>query len=184
MTHKVGLILGSTRPSRISPEIAAWLQRNLAQPDLSIDLIDLATINLPLLDEVAQPSSGIYHEAHTQQWSQLIQGYDGFVLLFPQYNWGYPAPLKNALDYLYQEWAHKPVSLVSYGGHGGFQAAQGMNLVVRGLKMRLLTNNLQITLRSADLNDQGHFIETDQALAPYVFNAQQMGAEFSHLLNN
>jgi len=182
MTKKIGLILGSTRPSRISPSIAAWLQKTMAQPDLTIDLIDLAEINLPLLDEVEMPSTGIYHEAHTQKWQQLIQGYDGFVLLFPQYNWGYPAPLKNALDYLYKEWAHKPVSMVSYGHHGGFQAAQGVNLIIRGLKMRPLTNNLQISLNGADLDDQGHFIDTDQALAPYAFNAQQLGAEFSHVL--
>lgn len=184
MTYKIGLILGSTRPTRISPDIAAWLQQNLAQPGLDVDLIDLAAINLPLLDETEQPSTGIYHEAHTQQWSQLIQGYDGFILLFPQYNWGYPAPLKNALDYLYKEWAHKPVSLVSYGGHGGFQAAQGMNLVVRGLKMQLLTNNLQITLHRADLDEQGHFLDVNQALAPYTFNAHQIGAEFSHVLGD
>lgn len=182
MTKNIGIILGSTRPSRISPSIAEWLQKNMAQPDLQIDFIDLATIDLPFLDESEQPSTGIYHQAHTQVWSQLVQEYDGFVLLFPQYNWGYPAPLKNALDYLYKEWAHKPVSMVSYGGHGGFQAAQGMALVIRGLKMQLLTNNLQISLRKDELDDRGQFIDPDTALAPYAFNAQQLGAEFSHVL--
>lgn len=182
MTKKIGLIIGSTRPSRISPSIANWLQQAAAQPELSIDLIDLAKINLPFLDEVAMPSDGNYALDHTKQWSQLIQRYDGFILLFPQYNWGYPAPLKNALDTLYAEWRGKPVSLVSYGGHGGFQAALGMQLVVRGLKMPIMTNNLRIDLKKPDLTEDGQFIDPAQALAPYAFDAQQLGAEFVHRL--
>lgn len=184
MTKKIGLIIGSTRPSRISPSIASWLQEHVTQPGLTVDIIDLAAINLPFLDEEAMPSDNQYQLAHTKQWSQLIQGYDAFILLFPQYNWGYPAPLKNALDTLYWEWRGKPVSLVSYGGHGGFQAALGMQLVVRGLKMPIMTNNLRIDLKKPDLDDAGHFKDTDQALAPYLFDAKQLGAEFVHRLNN
>jgi NAD(P)H-dependent FMN reductase len=86
------------------------------------------------------------------------------------------------LDYLYKEWAGKPVSMVSYGSHGGFQAALGVNLIIRGLKMQPLNNNLQISLHRADMDDQGHFIDVDQALAPYAFNAQQLGAEFQNSL--
>ncbi|MFC6261408.1 NADPH-dependent FMN reductase [Levilactobacillus fujinensis] len=183
MTKKIGLIIGSTRPNRISTSIATWLQPAVAQEGLAVDLIDLAKIDLPFLDEPGQPADGNYTLAHTKAWSQLIQGYDGFILLFPQYNWGYPAPLKNALDYLYAEWRGKPVSLVSYGGHGGFQAALGMQLVVRGLKMPLMTTNLQLTLRKQDLDDNEQFIDPAQALAPYAFNANQMGAEFLNRLS-
>lgn len=184
MTKKIGIIIGSTRPNRISLSIATWLQTAMAQSDLQIDLIDLADIQLPFLDEVAQPSDGHYELAHTKAWSQLIQSYDGFVLLFPQYNWGYPAPLKNALDYLYTEWRGKPVSLVSYGGHGGFQAALGMQLVVRRLKMQLMSTNLQLTLKKTDLTENEQFIDAQQALAPYQFYAQQLGAEFVHRLTD
>ena len=182
MTKKIGIIIGSTRPNRISMSIATWLQTAMDQSDLQIDLIDLADIQLPFLDEVAQPSDGHYALAHKKAWSQLIQSYDGFVLLFPQYNWGYPAPLKNALDYLYTEWRGKPVSLVSYGGHGGFQAALGMQLVVRGLKMQLMSTNLQLTVKKTDLTENEQFIDAQQALAPYQFYAQQLGAEFVHRL--
>jgi len=184
MTKKIGLIIGSTRPSRISPSIAAWLQEHVAHEGLSIDLIDLAKINLPFLDEEAMPSDGNYQLDHTKAWSQLIQGYDAFILLFPQYNWGYPAPLKNALDTLYAEWRGKPVSLVSYGGHGGFQAALGMQLVVRGLKMPMLTNNLQIDLKRDALDEAGQFKDPEEALAPYTLVAEQLGAEFAHRLND
>ena len=42
---------------------------------------------------------------------------------FVQYNWGYPASLKNALDYLFPEWNGKPAGIISYGGRGGGKAA-------------------------------------------------------------
>lgn len=180
---KIAIIIGSTRPSRISPSIAQWLQTNLQTTDLAVDLIDLAKVDLPLLDEAAMPSDGNYTLPHTKKWHDLITGYQGYVLLFPQYNWGYPAPLKNALDCLYSEWRHKPVSMVSYGGHGGFQAALALSLVLRGLKMRRLTNNLEITLKPDELDDNGQFKDAEQALAPYKFDVRQLSAEFTHLLH-
>lgn len=181
---KIGIIVGSTRPSRIGPSIADWLQKHLKTPDLDVDVIDLAQINLPLLDEIAMPSDHHYELEHTQQWSQLIQGYQGFVLLFPQYNWGYPAPLKNALDCLYDEWRGKPVSMVSYGGHGGFQAALALSLVLRGLKFNRLSTNIEISLKASDLDHTGHFKYANQSLAPYEFDVQQLSAAFSHVLAN
>lgn len=181
-TPKIGIIIGSTRPSRIGPSIADWLQKELTTDQLAVDVIDLAQIDLPLLDEVNMPSDGQYELAHTQQWSQLIQGYQGFVLLFPQYNWGYPAPLKNALDCLYSEWRGKPVSMVSYGGHGGFQAALALSLVLRGLKFNKLSTNLELSLKKDELDDHGHFKDPAKSLAPYAFNVHQLSAEFSHVL--
>lgn len=181
---KIGIIVGSTRPSRIGPSIADWLQKQLKTPHLDVDVIDLAQIDLPLLDEIAMPSDGHYELEHTKNWSRLIQGYQGFVLLFPQYNWGYPAPLKNALDCLYSEWRGKPVSMVSYGGRGGFQAALALSLVLRGLKFHRLSTNIEISLKSADLDSHGHFKAPNQALAPYEFNVQQLSAEFQHVLTD
>jgi len=181
-TPKIGIIIGSTRPSRIGPSIADWLAKQLRTPDLDVDVLDLAQIDLPLLDERHMPSDGVYELDHTKAWSDLVTRYQGFVLLFPQYNWGYPAPLKNALDCLYQEWRNKPVSMVSYGGHGGFQAALALSLVLRGLKFNQLSNNIEISLKPDDLDETGHFKYANQALAPYAFNAHQLSAEFSHVL--
>lgn len=182
-TPKIGIIIGATRPSRIGPSIADWLQKHLQTEHLAVDIIDLATLDLPLLDEEAMPSDNAYQLDHTKQWSQLVSSYDGFVLLFPQYNWGYPAPLKNALDCLYKEWRGKPVSMVSYGGHGGFQAALALSLVLRGLKFNRLSTNIEISLKAPELDDFGHFKNANQSLAPYAFNVQQLSAEFSHVLS-
>lgn len=181
-TPKIGIIIGSTRPSRIGPSIAKWLQKNLTTAQLTADIIDLAQIDLPLLDEEHMPSEHHYELPHTQAWSDLIAGYQGFVLLFPQYNWGYPAPLKNALDCLYSEWRQKPVSMVSYGGHGGFQAALALSLVLRGLKFDRLSHNIEISLKAPELDDTGHFIDPLKSLAPYQFDVAQLSAEFTHRL--
>jgi NAD(P)H-dependent FMN reductase len=70
---------------------------------LQYELIDLAEINLPFLDEPLKAGLRQYEHEHTRAWSELISGYDGFLFVFPQYNWGYPAPPKNALDFLYYE---------------------------------------------------------------------------------
>ncbi|MGO3603660.1 MAG: NADPH-dependent FMN reductase, partial [Enterococcus malodoratus] len=95
MKKKIGIILGSNRPTRIGGEIADWVKKQMEHEKLTIDIIDLAVINLPFLDEPDIPAMGNYQNEHTKNWSQLIQQYDGFVLLFPQYNWGYPAVMKN-----------------------------------------------------------------------------------------
>ena len=66
---------------------------------------------------------GQYEHEHTRAWSRTVSSFDGFIFVFPQYNWGYPAALKNALDFLFLEWRDKPVSFLTYGTRGGNMAA-------------------------------------------------------------
>ena len=113
---KIAIIVGSNRPTRICRTVAEWVMNEMQHEALSLSLLDLAEVNLPFLDEPEIPAHHSYQNPHTKAWSKMVSGYDGFVLVFPQYNWGYPAVLKNALDYLYDEWAHKPVSVMCYGG--------------------------------------------------------------------
>jgi NAD(P)H-dependent FMN reductase len=117
---RVAVVVGSTRPTRICPGIAEWV-KNVAQHDspLHYELVDLAEVNPPFLDEPLMAALGQYEHEHTRAWSRTVATFDGFIFVFPQYNWGYPAPLKNALDYLYVEWRDKPASFVTYGTRGG-----------------------------------------------------------------
>lgn len=148
---KVAIIIGSVRPNRRSKQVADWLHIQLMKSDkVQFDEIDLAQIDLPMLDEPKLPVTGQYIHAKTREWSALIQSYDGFVFVFPQYNWGYPAVIKNAIDYLAKEWAGKPVSLVTFGGHGGSQAQIAMRMVAAGLKMQVMAVNLEIKLSPND----------------------------------
>jgi NAD(P)H-dependent FMN reductase len=148
---KVAILIGSVRPNRRSKQVADWLRVQLMKSQqVHFDVVDLKKVNLPMMNEPHIPFTGLYTHAKTRKWSKLVQSYDGFIFLFPQYNWGYPAALKNAIDYLAKEWQGKPVSLVTFGGHGGSQAQAAMRLVVTGLKMKQLAVNPQISLMPGD----------------------------------
>ncbi|KAH7336444.1 putative NADPH-dependent FMN reductase [Rhexocercosporidium sp. MPI-PUGE-AT-0058] len=145
-SHKIGIILGSTRSPRVCPQIGTFITNTLTPlvpSGMEFSLIDISTNPLPLYDEPGIPSliteaSG-YKHAHTQAWSLLISSHSAFIFLTPQYNWGYPASLKNAIDYLYFEWRDKPTMIVSYGGHGGGKAASQLRQVLEGgLKMKVV----------------------------------------------
>lgn len=87
-------------------------------------------------DEAAIPAMGRYESPHSRAWSEKVAAADGIVFVTPQYNWGYPAALKNAIDHLYREWAGKPSLIVTYGGHGGGKCAAQLRQVLDGLDMR------------------------------------------------
>lgn len=113
---RIAVVIGSNRPKRICPEIAEWVRATAERgSSLTFELLDLGAVALPFLDEPAMAALGEYVHEHTRGWSGLVSSYDGFVFVFPQYNWGYPAVLQNALDYLYAEWRDKPAALVTYG---------------------------------------------------------------------
>lgn len=129
MSPRIGLIVSSQRRVRICPQVANFVQETI-QASLTtttakplLHQIDLAAWNLPIFDETVIPQkiqdpSGYDHE-HTRAWSREIASHDAFIFVSPQYNGGYPASLKNAIDYLFNEWKGKPTMIVTYGGRGG-----------------------------------------------------------------
>lgn len=133
------VIMGSVRKERRNPAIAEWII-HFAREDAGIryELIDLVDWNLPMDDEPAVPATGHYMEEHTRAWSTKVGAAAGFLIVTPQYNWGYPAPLKNALDHLYREWQGKPLAIISYGEHGGTKCAAQLRQVAEGLKMDIV----------------------------------------------
>ena len=179
---RVGVIVGSNRPTRVCRTVAEWVMTAMHREDLCMDLIDLAEVGLPFLDELDVPAHHHYRKEHTMAWSRTISGYQGFVLVFPQYNWGYPAVLKNALDYLYNEWAGKPVSLVCYGNHGGFQAMLALKLVTQGLHMYNMSTNPPLDIDDGMFDARGQFKDIELALARYRQPLLAVAAEFADLL--
>jgi NAD(P)H-dependent FMN reductase len=165
---RVAVVIGSTRPTRISAGIAEWTLRSV-QPGspLHYELIDLAEVNLPFLDEPVMAARGEYVHEHTRSWSRLISSFDGFLFVFPQYNWGYPAVLKNALDFLYWEWREKPVSFVTFGTRGGSRAASQIQGVLQGLHMHELADHLEIRISEDDVDERWQLKDLDGLLAPY-----------------
>lgn len=135
MTRKIQVIAGSVRPTRICLEVAGWVMAQ-SVADLTLELVDLADWPLPLDGEPGIPQRDGYTRELTRAWSRKIAEADAYVFVTPQYNWGYPAALKNALDHLYAEWTGKPAAIVSYGFHGGDKCAGQLRQVLQGLRMR------------------------------------------------
>lgn len=134
---KLAIVIASTRPGRVGLPIAQWFQQEaIDQGAFEIDMVDLAEINLPFMDEPKHPRLQQYTQQHTRDWSARIDAADAFVFVMPEYNYGMNAPLKNAIDYLHTEWAYKPIGFVSYGGvSAGTRAVQMVKQVVTALRM-------------------------------------------------
>ncbi|MFE4669001.1 NADPH-dependent FMN reductase [Streptomyces sp. NPDC056716] len=143
---RLQIIIGSTRPGRRGPAIAAWLHAlALQHPGFDTELVDLAEVALPLLDEPSPPQRGRYVNDHTKRWSATVSAADAYVFVVPEYNHSYNAATKNALDYLAKEWAGKPVAFVGYGGvAAGTRAVQALIPVVTALGMVPLAGSVLI----------------------------------------
>jgi NAD(P)H-dependent FMN reductase len=147
---RLNIVIASTRPSRVGDQIGTWFAGAArAHAGFDVHVVDLAELALPFLDEPAAAIDGQpYQHEHTRRWSDLTAAADAFVMVTPEYNQGYPAPLKNALDYLYTEWLDKPVAFVSYGmTSGGMRAVQQLKPVVSALGMVPVNATVVVHLR-------------------------------------
>jgi len=114
---RVMIVVGSVRPGRVGLPIAEWVRaRTEEHGGFEIDFADLAEIALPFLDEPNHPSQRLYTKQHTFDWSARVDDADAFIFVSPEYNHSFSPVLKNAVDFLSQEWWRKPVAFVSYGG--------------------------------------------------------------------
>ena len=149
------IIIGSTRPGRAGAAVGSWFHDIAVKHDaFTVELLDLATIALPLLDEPNHPRSGRYVHDHTKRWSETISAGDAFVFVVPEYNRGYNAATKNALDYLCKEWQRKPVGFVGYGAAaGGARSIQGLIPVVAALGMIPAARSVNIPLINRMVTD-------------------------------
>ena len=140
MIHPSSVLVigGSTRINRRSPRIAEWVAaRGREVTALAFETVDLRTLDLALNDEPGIPAKAPYLHEPTRRWSDQVTAARAVVFVTPQYNWGYPAPLKTAIDRLYREWAGKPCLIVTYGSHGGDKCARQLREVLGGLNMVL-----------------------------------------------
>jgi NAD(P)H-dependent FMN reductase len=144
---RIGIITGSTRPGRVNEAVARWVHEIAkARRDAQFELVDIATFNLPLLDEPAPPSLGKYSHDHTKAWAARIASFDAYVFVTPEYNHGTSAALKNAIDYLYREWNNKAAGFVSYGSAGGTRAVEQLRLVMAELMIADVRAQVMLSL--------------------------------------
>lgn len=126
----IGIILGSTREGRLSPQVGNWV-KELADKrgDANYTIIDIADYKLPLLGENGGDASG------AAGWSEAVAKQDGFVFIAQEYNHSITGSLKNALDYLRVEWNNKAAGIVSYGSVGGARAAEHLRGILGELSV-------------------------------------------------
>lgn len=136
-SHKIGIVVSSTRPARIGPKVAQWVS-TLAPENAEVDVIDLAEVALPFLAEPEQPATGNYAMPSTTAWSERIRGYDALILTVPEYNAGYPATLKNAIDTLYAEWNGLPIGVIGYGWGAAAGAVRQLGEVLERVQAAIL----------------------------------------------
>ncbi len=164
----LGVIVASTRPGRVGGVIGEWLEKQaVGHGGFEVRMLDLQQLDLPFHDESAHPMTGTYAHPHTRNWSELADGCDAFVLVMPEYNYSYSAPLKNALDFLKREWKYKPVGFCSYGGaSGGIRAVEAIKpqLVAHGMYAIIPSVSLQLA-RDLDENRQVRSTEALQGAA-------------------
>ncbi|MFI7578734.1 GNAT family N-acetyltransferase [Micromonospora sp. NPDC049497] len=155
---RVLVLTSSTRPGALGPLVAQWLMETMTPraAELGVELVPVALgdLDLPFLDEEEHPSAGVYQQEHTRRWSEVVDAADGFVVVTPEYNYGMPATLKNALDYLSREWAWKPIGFVSYGHtSAGTRSVQHAKQVVTTL--RLVPLGATVAIRIGDAVEGG-----------------------------
>jgi NAD(P)H-dependent FMN reductase len=144
---KIAIILGSTRPGRNGKAVADWVvEKASVRTGAKYELVDLADYPLPHLDEAAPPAFGQYANDHTKAWAATIASYDGFIFVTPEYNHSTSGVLKNAIDYLYNEWNNKAAGFVSYGSLGGARAIEHLRAISSELQIAHVRQQVSFSL--------------------------------------
>ncbi len=180
------IIAGSVRARRVCIRIAEWVAEVGREATNGVfDVIDLKDWPLPMDDEPGIPAAGGEHDfEHTRAWSRKIAGAGALVFVTPQYNWGYPAALKNALDHLYREWAGKPAMIVTYGGHGGGKCAEQLRQVCEALHMKLVAPMPAFQLSRARIEANSGEIDPPAEFSSHLGELQQAFGELSAACTN
>lgn len=164
--YKLKIITSTTRPGRKGILVANWFADFAKQhQNFEVELLDLAEINLPFMDEPHHPRLQKYQYEHTKAWSAKIDEAEALVFVTAEYNHSYTAPLKNAIDYLFKEWGYKPLGFVSYGGiSAGNRAVSALKPVVTALKMMPLPEAVHIPFFDKFIDKNAQQFQADEGI--------------------
>lgn len=169
----IQVIVGSTREGRFADHVLSWVRDRLeSRPDLKTEVVDLRDFPLPFFDGPA-PAKNVrqYTLPEVARLGETIDRADGFLVLTPEYNHGYPAVLKNALDWTFAEWSRKPITFVGWGNTGGARAIEQLREVAVEFEMaplrfavHVLADTIVRCKGSNDPSDPENFGPLDAAL--------------------
>ncbi|HVL24691.1 MAG TPA: NAD(P)H-dependent oxidoreductase [Thermomicrobiales bacterium] len=170
------IVIASVRDGRAGKAVGDWFTQ-LAQEHgtFNVTVADLKELDLPLMTEPNHPRLRQYTQEKTKQWSAMVDAADAFVFVMPEYNFVATAPLINAIDYLVQEWAYKPVGLVSYGGvSGGLRAAQSIKPLITSMSMMPIKEGVTIQFVANQIDKETgafHPIDSHTSSAETMLNS-------------
>lgn len=149
------IIVGSIREGRIGLPIAQWVRAEAEKTgDFEIDFVDLKELNLPFMDEPKHPRLQEYTHQHTKDWSARVDAAEAYIFVTPEYNWSFSPALKNAIDYLSNEWWRKPYGFVSYGGvSAGSRGATALIPVLVGVGLVRVGANVELNFAGQQISD-------------------------------
>jgi NAD(P)H-dependent FMN reductase len=169
----IGVITGTTREGRFSERVAHWVVDHLrARGDLDLELVDLREYPLPFFDAPA-PARTLrdYQREDVARLGRALDRADGFIVLTGEYNHGYPAVLKNAMDWTFVEWRRKPITFVGWGNVGGARAIEQLREVAVEFEMAPLRHAVHIlpdvmirARQASDETDLSEFVPLEPKL--------------------
>lgn len=158
----IAIISGSIRTGRKSHNVALYFDKYIKENNLSgSEILDLKEFNFPVFEErlskMPNPSDA------AKLFSEKITKADAVIMVFPEYNGGYSASIKNAIDLLYNEWHHKPIGLVSVssGNFGGVNASAFLQSVLLKIRAVPLSVTFPVPSVEANFDDNGNAINKE-----------------------
>jgi NAD(P)H-dependent FMN reductase len=172
----ISVIVGSIRQGRFAEKPARWILQHLKnRSGIDAKLLDLRDFPMPFFDQPvppAAPGRPPYEHETVEKWTGEIGASDGFVIVTPEYNYGPPAVLKNALDWVYPEWRRKAVAFVSYGGAAGARSVQQLRETAIELQLAPVRSSVHIPAATLWAHFRGG--DVDAGLAELEASAKVM----------
>ncbi len=171
----ISVIVGSIRQSRFSGKPAQWIFQHLKKRDIDARLLDLRDFPMPFFDHAvppAMPGRAPYENEIVKKWTAAIEASDGFIFVAPEYNYGPPAVLKNAIDWVYPEWNRKAAAFVSFGSAGGARSVQQLRETAIEVQLAPIRSSVHIPV--ATLMAHFHGGDVDNGLAELEAPAKVM----------
>src|SRR5258705_3251646 len=172
----ISVIVGSTRDGRFSEKPARWILEHLKKRDgVDARLLDLRDFPMPFFDQPAtpgMPGRPPYDNEVVRKWTAAIAQSDGFVFVTPEYNYGPPAVLKNAIDWVYPGWNRKAAGFVSYGSAMGARAVQQLRQIMVEVQIAPVRSSVHIPVATLWAHFQGG--DVDKGLAELEAHGQTM----------
>lgn len=166
MSYKLKIIFGATRKGRVGLPVARWAEQFIKEDGrFDVEFVDLAELDLPLMDEPNHPRFKKYEHEHTKRWSRIADEADAFVFVTPEYDYFVPASIVNAIQYLSKEWNTKPAAVVSYGGvSGGLRSTQELRMLLCNVGVVPMVPSVPIPFFATHIDETGVFNPVDATL--------------------